>query len=78
MAPRSPRGGLVSQGQPEHGDPLSSIAEVSQHQQNAALRVSWHPGDLLTPACTPYTHFELGTELGSSHTPGLEGRGQEG
>lgn len=28
VAPRSPRGGLISQGQPERGDPLSRVAEV--------------------------------------------------
>lgn len=44
MAPRSPRGGLVSQGQPEHGDPLSSIAEVesaSAERSFKSVLASW-------------------------------------
>lgn len=42
VAPRYPRGGLISQGQPEHRDPLSGVAKVDPSQENLA----WHPGEL--------------------------------
>lgn len=39
MAPRRLRGGLISQGQQEHGDPLRNVAEVEFGSAG-----SWHPG----------------------------------
>lgn len=85
MAPRPPRGGLISLWQSEW-----SVARWSRIQQNSALGVSWHPGERtpdssLPPGlwlwecrCVPGGIHCAHILSWALHWVGLEGRGHEG